>query len=149
MFSKNLHTSTFLYHCWLWILIGVMVGSNSTLSSPSIQICFCFRFLVFSGVQFIIYNQHFDNITKSFIICSLKLFLSYSTLTYLQYIHITFWDCLHITSARKERTWFWHNLISLKFLIKGGESWISLFLGRCPLSSFKLFFTFTLVLYLE
>ena len=62
-------------------------------SSPSFQICLyylslslgCFNpgFDFFSSVQVIIYNPYFDDITKSFIICSLKMFLSYSTLPYL------------------------------------------------------------------
>ena len=80
--------STFLYHCWLWILIGVKVRSNSTLSSNLvllfiISVSLKYMFWFFSIVQLIIYNQHFYDITKVFIICSLKMFLSYSTLTYL------------------------------------------------------------------
>ena len=116
-------------------------------SLPSIQICFYYlnvslktRFwFFFSSVQLIIYNQYFDYITKFFIICSLKMFLPYSTLpftilaVYLHYLR----DFIHMTSARKGRGLFQKILISLVFLIKGGEIWM------------KLLFTFTLVLYPE
>ena len=130
MVSQNLHTSIFLYHCWLWILLNV---------------------------QLIIYNQHFDDIKKFFIICILRMFLSYSPLKYLQYIHITFSDCFHIMPAKKGRGWFWHNLISLVILDqrRGGLNF-SIFRQMSyvndpllPISSIKLFFTFTLALYIE
>ena len=82
-------------------------------SSPGIQICFCYlsvslkpRFDRFLSVHLIIYNQYFDDITKFYIICSLKMILSHSTLPYLHYIYITFRDCVQITSARKGRRWF-------------------------------------------
>ena len=53
-------------------------------NSPSIQICLCYLM--------ILYNQYFDDITKFFIICSLKMPLSYSILPHLQYIYIIFRD---------------------------------------------------------
>ena len=56
-------------------------------SSPSIQICFFYlsvslksRFWFFSSTKLTIYNQYFHDITKFFKICSLKVFLPYSTL---------------------------------------------------------------------
>ena len=67
------------------------------------------------------------------------MFLPYSTLpftilvVYLRYLR----DFIHMTSARKGRGLFQQILISLVFLIKGGESWM------------KLFLPFTLVFYLE
>ena len=83
-------------------------GKGKFQSSPSIQICLCYLsvslgcfnpgFDFFSSVEVIIYNQYFDDITKFLIICSLKMFLSYSTLPYLQYISITYRICVHMTS---------------------------------------------------
>ena len=61
--------------------------------------------------------------------------LSCSTLPYLQYIYITFRDCVYYVSQEEERMVLANS--DLVFLTKEEESWI------------KLFFTFTLVLYLE
>ena len=87
-------------------------------SSPSIQICFFYlsvslksRFWFFSSTKLIIYNQYFHDITKFFKICSLKVFLPYSTLPYLYYIYISFRDCVQMMSARKGRGRFWKILI--------------------------------------
>ena len=87
-------------------------------SSPSIQICFFYlsvslksRFWFFSSIKLIIYNQYFHDITKFFKICSLKVFLPYSTLPYLYYIYISFRDCVQMMSARKGRGRFWKILI--------------------------------------
>ena len=83
-------------------------------SSPSIQICFFYlsvslksRFWFFSSTKLTIYNQYFHDITKFFKICSLKVFLPYSTLPYLYYIYISFRDCVQMMSARKGRGRFW------------------------------------------
>ena len=99
----------------------------------------------------VIYNQHFDDITTFFIICSVKIYFSYSSLACS--IYTLPW---HMTSVRMGRGIFCHTLISFVFLVKiyfyfwkkGKRSLINFFKLMLyvndtlnSLSSIKLFFT--------
>ena len=112
--GADLHVqSKFMYFHIFVSLLNIAINRYQSRmklqSSPSIQICLYYLSVSLNWFNFFlvlifffkgaadICNQYFDDIIKFFIICSLKMSLSYLRWLY---------DCGHIISARKGRGWF-------------------------------------------